>query len=241
MKDVLVLLFTYDRFPLIKQSLDSMFNNPGANFRLWVVDNGSFFSSLYGDNSGEKQFNYLLDLYKQGRIEKLLLEKVNYGIHYPLNELLSLAKLTSVIPTINRPDYIMTTNDDLIYEDNWLTECIKTYEDLRFKNVGIVSGFHMFHLSGGIASGMETFEKVDVGNRTYELKRNVTNSWFMAADTFLDVMDFFETDHPTENGDWKKLDIIRNLGMICAITPKEMLHHSPDAQGKGKWNRLNHW
>jgi hypothetical protein len=99
----------------------------------------------------------------------------------------------------------------------------------------------MHYLDGSIAQGMETFERIDIGDKVYELKRNCTNIWFMETSTFLDVMDFFPTNDPTDGGDWFQLSKINKAGLICAVTPKEMVHHLPEAQGKGKYNRLGHW
>lgn len=243
MTDVLTILYTYDRSELLEQSLETMFKDPGMEFRLWVVDNGSYFSSLYGKNSGEKQLNFLLDYYKKGRIEELILNNKNLGINHALNQLMAHAKLTSNDPKISTPEFVFTTNDDMIYESNWLRVCYDTLLALENdEKVRIVSPFHCYHSNGNLAYGMETIKTVSHSGQNYEIKRNLSgNSWFMRGETWLHLFDWYPTHHPTEGGDWNKLDILNKNNFRCAITPTELVHHAPESQGTGKFNRLGHW
>ena len=52
------------------------------------------------------------------------------------------------------------------------------------------------------------------------------------------TLDWYSVNHPTEGADWQKLAILNKYGFKCAVTPKEMAHHLPEAQGTGKYNRL---
>lgn len=240
--DILLVLYTYDRLGVLKQSLDSMFSNPGMDFRIWVVENGSYFSNLYGDSSGEKQLNYLLDLYKQKKIELMILNDKNLGIHHPLNQLMALHKLHSKNPLIQPSEFTMITNDDMIYEPNWLKDTYQTFMDLENDDVVVVSPFHCKHPSGAIAHGMDTINKITRNGREYEIKKSVSgNTWFMRTKFWLEDLDWYETYHPTEGQDWKKLEIIWNRNLKCAITPTEMVHHSEAATGANLYNRLGHW
>ena len=87
--DILAILFTYDRYDVLKQSLESMFRNPGLPLRLWVVANGSQFSEMYGEGSGAKQLKLLLDYYKKGKIEQLLLNNRNVGCSHAINQMMA--------------------------------------------------------------------------------------------------------------------------------------------------------
>ena len=241
--DILVFTYTYDRYEVLKQSLESMFRNPGMEFRLWVLDNGSAFYNGFGEGSGLKQLDLLIDYYKQKKIERLIINDKNYGIHYPINEILALAKLTSQEPKIGYPDFMMLTNDDMIYEDGWASECYQTYMDLEVpEKVGLVSPFHCKNSAGNIAHGMQTEATVEYNGRRYEIKNNVSgNTWFARADTWLRIFDWYPTNSPTEGGDWSKLSKLNVAGKKCAITPREMAHHHPEAEGRGRFNRLGHW
>jgi hypothetical protein len=240
--DILLVLYTSDRYEVLKKSLDSMFANPGMEFRIWVVENGSYFSNLYGDNSGSKQLDYLLDLYKQGKIELMILNDKNLGIHHPLNQLMAIHKLHSKNPLVQPSEFTMITNDDMIYEPNWLKDTYQTFMDLESDSIAVVSPFHCRHLNGAIASGMDTISTINRNGRDYEVKKSVSgNTWFMRTKLWLEDLDWYRTDHPTEGGDWDKLAILWKKNLKCAITPTEMVHHAPEAQGLGKMNKLGHW
>lgn len=243
MIDILLVTYTYDRFGVLQKSFDSMFENPGMDFRLWVVENGSAFSNMYGDHSGLQQFSYLTNLYINGKIELLILNKQNLGIHHPLNQMMAIAKLQSENPLIKHPEFVMITNDDMIYEPNWLKETYETFMTLeKPENVAVVSPFHCRFLNGDLAQGMQTVKTVRHNNQDYEIKDSVSgNTWFMRGSFWLNTIDWYPVNHPTEGGDWQKLKILWDNKYKCAITPKEMVHHAEESQGVGKFNRLGHW
>ena len=239
--DILAVLFTYDRYELLKESLETMFRNPGLSFRLWVIDNGSIFENKTLD--GERQLNLLLEYYRAGKIESLILNPRNFGCNHAVNQLMAQAKLTSINPPIATPEFIFQTNDDMVYEDNWLLETYNTYMTLEStEKVTIVSPFHCKHLNGHISHGMDTIKKVNIAGTKYEIKKNVSgNTWFMRGATWIHFFDWWPVNHPTEGGDWEKLYKNTGMGFFCAVTPVEMVHHMPDSQGTGKFNRLGHW
>lgn len=241
MSNILAVLFTYDRYELLKESLETMFRNPGLPFRLSVVDNGSIFENKGLD--GERQLDLLLDYYKQGLIENLIFNSRNLGCNHAVNQLMAQAKLTSQNPKITNPDFIFQTNDDMIYEDNWLSISHDTLLTLESpEKVTIVSPFHCKHLNGAISHGMHTIKTVTYNGITYEIKEHVSgNTWFMRGSTWLNFFDWWPVHHPTEGGDWEKLFKNKSMGFKCAITPTELAHHAPDAQGRGRFNRLGHW
>ena len=247
--DILVCFCTYDRYEILKQSLDSMFNDPGMNFRLWVLDNGSAFSNLYPteeySHSGKKQVEYLMRLYSEGKIEKLILLDRNVGINHAINELMALAKLSSIDPPINPPDFVFRTNDDMIYEPGWLKQSYQSLLDCEnYPNgkVTIMSPFHCCYSNGDLAPGMETIDMWTHNNTTYEIKNNASgNTWLMRGNTWLDLFGFLPTYNAIDGGDWNDLGINNAHGFKCAVTPVEMAHHHVEATGTGKFNRLTHW
>ena len=241
-KDILVILYTWDRYELLKQSLESMFSNPGMNFRLWVVENGSINTNLYGEDSGKKQLNLLINYYKNGKIETLILNQRTMDVHFSINQLMSLAKLTGTVSKVTRPDFVFQSNDDMIFEPKWLSECYQTLMDLEEpEKVTIVSPFHCYHPNGQLADGMQTIKRVTINDRPYEIKNYVSgNTWFMRADLWLDTFGLYPADQP-DSGDWQKSFINHNAGNFCAVTLLELAHHSPEATGKGKYNRFGNW
>lgn len=243
MVDILAILYTYDRYEMLKQSLESMFRNPGMDFRLFVVDNGSINSNMYGKDSGFRQLDLLLDYYKAGKIQILTLNQYNVGTHHAINQLMCSARLMSKNPAISRPEFVFQSNDDMVFEDGWLKECYDTLLTLEQpERVTIVSPFHCRKLDGSLADGMGTIKTVTIDGKTYEIKKYVSgNTWFMRGTTWIESFDWYPTDTPNDGGDWEKLFINTRNGNQCAVTIKEMAHHIPDAQGKGKYNRQGHW
>lgn len=241
--DILVILYTWDRYEVLKPNLESMFRNPGMPFRLYAVENGSINSNLYGPDSGSKQVDLLVDYYKQNKIDILIMNKYNVGTHHAINQLQALAKIISKDPPIARPDFVFQSNDDMIFDDNWLKECYDTLLTLEDKEkVTIVSPFHCYTPLGTIAHGMATTKRVTYNGVTYEIKDNVSgNTWFMRAKTWMELFDWYPTNSPNEGGDWEKLSINSRAGYKCAVTPIEMAHHNTIATGKGKYNRSGHW
>lgn len=243
--DILVTLFTWDRISCLKTCLESMFEDPGMDFRLWVVDNGSALTNMYGPKSGVEQLELLIDYYKQGKIELLLLNDRNLGTCHAPNQLMAVAKLTAKAAEVKRPDFVFQTVDDSIFHPGWLKECHQTLIDCESYPDGktlIVSPFHCYHSDGKIANRMGTIDHYQVGDRTYEIKRMVSgNTWFMRADTWLDDFDFYPTDKLKGGWDWAKLYRVQDMGGTCAVTPEEMVHQHPEAVGSGKWQRSKNW
>lgn len=241
--DILAILYTWDRYEILKQNLESMFRNPGMPFRLYVVENGSINSNLYGPDSGSKQLDLLVDYYRQGKIDILIANKYNVGSYHAINQLMSLGRLISVDPVVNRPEFVFQSNDDMIFEDNWLKESYETLLALEGpERVTIVSPFHCKNLAGQVVQGMNTIKRVTIGGKTYEIKDNVSgNTWFMRGKTWIDTFDWYPTNAANDGGDWQKLAINNKLGNKCAVTVNELAHHHVDAQGKGKYNRAGHW
>lgn len=243
--DILVVLFTWDRGAVLKECLRTMFDSPGMEFRLWVVDNGSAFTNMWSPTSGLKHLEILLKWYRKGNIELLLLNNRNLGTCHAPNQLMALAKLTAKAAEVRCPDFVLQTVDDSIFHPNWLPECVKTLEDCESYPEGkvvIVSPFHCKHSDGTPAGRTKTIDRYVVGDRTYEIKGMVSgNTWFMRASTWLDTFSFYPTKRLKGGWDWAKLKLLEELGYKCAVTPKEVVHQHPEAIGNGKWQRSRNW
>lgn len=245
MPDVLVIVYTWDRGACLKECLKSMYQAPGMPFRLWVVDNGSAFTNMWSPTSGLKQLDILLNWYKAGKIELLLLNDRNLGGGHALNQLMAVAKLTARAAKISRPDFVFQTVDDSIFHPGWLAECYKTLLDCENYPSGkvlIVSPFHCRHSDGTLASKMDTIERYGRDGRIYEIKQCVSgNTWFMRASTWLDSFSFYPTKRLKGGWDWAKLVVVKELDGKCAVTPEEMVHQHPEAVGHGRWQRSKNW
>ena len=243
--DVLVVLFTWDRGACLSECLKTMYRDPGMDFRLWVVDNGSAFTNMWSPTSGLKQLDILVDWYKRGKIELLLLNDRNLGTCHAPNQVMALAKLTAAGAEVWRPDFVLQTVDDSVFHPGWLSECHQTLLDCEGYPDGpamIVSPFHCRHSNGRVAAKMGTIDRYEVGERTYEIKKYVSgNTWFMRGATWLDVFDFYPTERLKGGWDWAKLEILTEHGGTCAVTPEEMVHQHPEAVGKGRWQRSRNW
>jgi len=255
MVDILAIIYTWDRYEMLRQSLQSMFNQPGMNFRLWVVEQGSYRSNMYGEDSGIKQLALLIDYYKNGLIETLILNQKNVGTHYAINQLMSLAKLELDTPTpsklavdlgfsnnavqwkIIKPDFVFQSNDDMIFEPNWLLESYNALiatEDYPGGKVVIASPFHCVWYGKEIPT-LATYKGYKL------LDWCCGNTWLMRTSTWLDDFGFYRTDSLNDGGDSDKLAICTKNNWHQVMTKIEYAHHAPEAMGKGKYHRSGHW
>jgi len=245
MPDVLVVLFTWDRGAVLKECLKTMYREPGMEFRLWVVDNGSAFTNMWSPTSGIKHLDILLEWYRRGKIELLLLNKRNLGTCHAPNQLMAVAKLTAVAAKVSRPDFVLQTVDDSIFHPGWLTECHRTLLDCESYPGGrvlIVSPFHCKHSNGRTHAKVTTIDRYQVAGRTYEIKQCVSgNTWFMRGNTWLDTFSFYPTERLKGGWDWAKLRVVKQMEAKCAVTPDEMVTQHPEAVGTGKWQRSKNW
>lgn len=240
-----MLFCTYDRLGVLRPSLESMRKDPGLPFRLWIVDNGSAFTNLYSPTSGVEHLDFLVSWYKQGYIERLILNRKQQGIYFSFNVLMALARLSSENPEVNIPEFILLTCDDMLYEPGWLTECHRTLLDCEKYPKGrvvVVSPFHCQDSDGTVKRRMETIDTYRLGERTYEIKYLVSgNTWFMRASTWLDFLGFYPVTHPYRQGDWAQLRKLHKAGFFCAVTPEEVVHHNTEATGHRTYDRIHNF
>lgn len=235
--DILVIIYTWDRYEVLRQSLQSMFENPGLPFRLAIVENGSIRSNLYGPDSGSKQLALLMEYYKAGMIDTLILNHHNMGTHFAMNQLMSLAKLESQDPFVKQPDFVFQSNDDMIFEPNWLLESYNALietEDYPKGKIVIASPYHCIWYGKEIPT-LDTYKGYKL------LDWCCGNTWLMRGSTWLNDFGFYRTDTMNEGGDIDKLQICCNNGWHQVMTKVEYAHHAPEAMGQGKYHRSGHW
>jgi hypothetical protein len=249
MVDILTIIYTWDRYEMLRQSLSSMFDKPGMPFRLWVVEQGSHRSNMYGKDSGIKQLALLMQYYREGLIETLILNQKNVGTHHAINQLMSLAKLEIGTPKpkifdenavqwkITKPDFVFQSNDDMIFEPNWLLESYNALietEDYPGGKIVISSPYHCVWYGKEIPT-LATYKGYKL------LDWCCGNTWFMRTSTWLDVFGFYRTDSLNDEGDSDKLRICADNNWHQVMTKVEYAHHAPEAMGKGKYHRSGHW
>jgi len=224
----LIFLYTWRRCEILEQSIDSLIADPNYPYRIWVIDNGNC------DGTRELLLKHLYE----GNIEKVIMEKRNWGINHALNQLKGLISINSWNPLIMQPAYVMITNDDMLYDSGWLKESIVGLNELNARhNIGVISPFHCKHLNGDYASLMRPTAYDD----GYPLSEFISgNTWIMKTSVFLELP-FYPTSHPTEGGDWYILEELKKRNYICARTREEIVHQHPETQGAGKFNYLGHW
>jgi len=241
--DVLVVIWTWDRGACLKACVESMREDPGMEIRLWIADNGSARTNMWSKTSGLKQLQLLVEWHKAGLVETVILNDRNRGNH-ALNQLHALAGLTAAAPGVSLPDFVVQTVDDSIFHPGWLAECHQTLLDCESYPDGeclVVSPFHCRHSDGRAARRTKTIALYPVGDRTYEIKQCISgNTWFMRGGTW-DLFAPYPTKRLKGGWDWASLEVIRELGGTCAVTPEEMVHQHPEAVGTGRWQRSRNW
>jgi len=105
-----IIMVTYNRLELTKKSINSILERTKIPYRLIVVDNLS--------TDGVR--NFLLELWKKGKIQEIILNNDNIGLEKALN--LGLNKVES--------EYFVSTDNDIIASEGWLSRL----KDLIEKN-----------------------------------------------------------------------------------------------------------
>jgi GT2 family glycosyltransferase len=120
-----LLMVTYNRLELTKQTLDSIFQNTKTPFELIIVDNASsdetvdFLKNLLSSKDKNE--------YYQGA--KLLCNSENYGIAIGRNQTLLLA---------GNSDWYATLDNDVILPENWLGKCTSIMtENSKYGMIGV--------------------------------------------------------------------------------------------------------
>ncbi len=111
MEETTLMMVTYNRLELTKQTLDHLFaNDPGVDYNLVIIDNGSTDGTVA----------FLDAINNNGRLKKLIIVKLteNKGIAIGRNIALKEADKLNTI-------WYSTIDNDVLLPINWLYDCIE--------------------------------------------------------------------------------------------------------------------
>ncbi len=124
-----IIITTYNRLRLLKQTMDAVFTTVNIPHRVFVID----------DCSDDGTAEYLTKL--QGdKLQFVVLSKKRNGIVYGFNTLWNMVEYFDSF--YEQFPYLCYLQDDMVATDpKWLQTLIRAYEDLREKyNIGFFSG-----------------------------------------------------------------------------------------------------
>jgi len=127
-----IILVTFNRLDYTKQTIDSLLKTASSDFEMFIIDNASSELGFH---------DYLTELEKDKRITIIRNYKnVGWG------------KATNLGLKLCRTDWILLSNNDVIYKENWFEKCLLAYED--FPEIGILGLWkHPFHTILGEKQG----------------------------------------------------------------------------------------
>lgn len=102
-----LMMVTYNRLELTKQTINSLYSTVYRDFDLVIVDNGS----------SDGTFEYLTGLAKERNNIHLKFNKENKGIAVGRNQGLKMAEELGA-------EFLSTIDNDVLFPDNWLDKCI---------------------------------------------------------------------------------------------------------------------
>jgi GT2 family glycosyltransferase len=144
-----VMVVTFNRLELTKQTFDSLFETAGHNFNLIIVDNGS--------TDGTREYLETI-LKKEGKYLKSVVVKLNEenkGIAIGRNQAL---KIANDIGT----NYYCTIDNDVLMPNGWLGECVDILDKVpRYGAIGVNmegNGYQIINING------KTFQNKPAGN-----------------------------------------------------------------------------
>ena len=108
MKEIAIIIVSFGRSELLKQTLESLFKTrEKTNYKLYVIDNCS----------GQQTQDVLIK-YKT-RIDHLVLLNINRGKPYAWNLGVALSKLRCKVMSSLEPEYYLFCDYDLLFHDKW--------------------------------------------------------------------------------------------------------------------------
>lgn len=120
MKEIAIIIVSFGRSKLLKQTLESLFaTREKTNYKLYVVDNAS----------GQQTLDVLIK--HKNRIDHLVLLNKNQGKPYAWNLGVSIAKERCKVLKASAPDYYLFCDNDLLFHQNWQQVLLDTYEEHR--------------------------------------------------------------------------------------------------------------
>lgn len=113
-----IVVVTYGRFELTKQTLESLFD--------CGIDKGT--SIIVVDNGSQPELVQMLISFKD-KIDHLILLNRNFGKPYGLNFGIRAALEPCIVTGKQLPDYFLLCDSDLLFLPNWKSRLVETYED----------------------------------------------------------------------------------------------------------------
>jgi len=105
-----IMMVTYNRLNLTIQCIESLFKNTKSPYRLIVVDNGS--------TDGTKEYLESLQTNEYCSLIEKQYNENNLGIAVGRNQCLKLSNKFEY-------DFLSTIDNDVLFPDNWLDDCLK--------------------------------------------------------------------------------------------------------------------
>lgn len=128
MPQLAVIIVTFGRLELTKQTLTSLFDcGIDAQTQVIVVDNGS-----------PIELQQTLLTYSN-KIDHLILLNKNYGKPYALNLGIAAAKEKCIAENKPAPDYFLFCDNDLLFHANWRDQLLQTYKEHESLPLGCLS------------------------------------------------------------------------------------------------------
>lgn len=180
----------------IKQTIKTLTETVNMPYELIVVDNG-------GNIEDSK---YLLELTDKGIINTYIRNHNNMHFGYARNQALRLCI----------GDYIVISDNDIVYNPGWLDKCIAVLEAHPDKKIYATPIYNVTHWRPKYWQG-----ELKVGDDTYKLNmRAGSNCWVTRRKDFEEIGDFLI--HRIAGSKWTNRAVA--LGYLAAVTPDIMVN-----------------
>jgi len=139
-KNVFVFLTVHNRFNCTKECVEAIHNTSGNNVKIFLFENHS-------DVDKPKLLKAYFDWVNTGVISSLLINtKSSIGSTKWSKSLAfhQMMKMVELLPSKDKPDYLLMLDNDKIVKDGWLESCLAIIESKEAKqnNINVVSCWH---------------------------------------------------------------------------------------------------
>lgn len=185
-----------ERSKYLRESLDSLPKSTKLPYELIFVDNGG----------NIKDSKYLLDLTDKGVINTYIRNANNMHFGFARNQALRVCN----------GDYIAICDNDIVYNEGWLEECIKVLDQNPNKKIYATPVYNVAHWRPKYWHG-----SVWADGSQYRLNmRAGSNCWVTRREDFEKIGDFYI--HRVAGTKWTNRAI--GLGYLAAVTPEIMIN-----------------
>lgn len=219
---VIVLILSYNGKHLLEDSISSYLNNDYPNFKVIVIDNGSYDGTKEWVEQNFPQVKVL-------RTEKNLKYSggFNFGLNYAFN--------------VENADFVLITNNDVKADKNVISELVKAA--LRSPDYGFVTGKVYFYDQPNVLQTVGKYEdpirwngehigykEVDIGQYDEESERIFADDIFiLVSRKVYETVGGYDTTFAfqAEEYDWQAR--AKNVGFKVYYTPKAKIWHKESA------------